>query len=123
MMKLGRFDIDLGMRRLRLDGQSVRLGSRAFDILAVIVSANGRLVTRDELMKAVWPGIIVEEGNIDVHLSALRKALGADRDLIVTVSGRGYQLAQPRMPEAPEQPRAMSALKRGRRRRSTTRFS
>jgi predicted ATPase/DNA-binding winged helix-turn-helix (wHTH) protein len=111
MMKLGRFDIDLGMRRLRLDGQCVRLGSRAFDILAVIVSANGRLVTRDELMKAVWPGIIVEEGNIDVHLSALRKALGADRDLIVTVSGRGYQLAQPRMPEAPEQPRAMSALK------------
>ncbi|KAH0444538.1 hypothetical protein KCU90_g831, partial [Aureobasidium melanogenum] len=111
MMKLGRFDIDLGMRRLRLDGQSVRLGSRAFDILAVLVSANGRLVTRDELMKAVWPGIIVEEGNIDVHLSALRKALGADRDLIVTVPGRGYQLAQPQMPEAPEQPRGMSALK------------
>ena len=72
MMKLGRFDIDLGMRRLRLDGQSVRLGSRAFDILAVIVSANGRLVTRDELMKAVWPGIIVEEALFQ-KISLLRK--------------------------------------------------
>jgi predicted ATPase/DNA-binding winged helix-turn-helix (wHTH) protein len=111
MMKLGRFEIDLVMRRLRLDGEYVRLGSRAFDILAVIVSAHGRLVTRDELMKAVWPGIIVEEGNIDVHLSALRKALGADRDLIVTVPGRGYQLAQPPIPSAPEQPRAMSTMK------------
>jgi predicted ATPase/DNA-binding winged helix-turn-helix (wHTH) protein len=111
IMKLGRFDIDLGMRRLQLDGQLVRLGSRAFDILAVIVSAGGRLVTRDELMNAVWPGIIVEEGNIDVHMSALRKVLGANRDLIVTVPGRGYQLARPQIQSAPDQPRSPATVK------------
>ncbi|MGQ7935887.1 winged helix-turn-helix domain-containing protein [Paraburkholderia sp. D1E] len=80
---------------MQLDGQLVCLGSSAFDILAVIVCAGGRPVTRDELMNAVWPGVIVEEGNIDVHMSALRKVLGANRDLIVTVPGRGYQLARP----------------------------
>lgn len=94
MMELGRFELDLGMRRLLRDGEAVRVGSRAFDILAAIAAAGGRLVTRDELMKTVWPGSIVEEGNIDVNLSALRKALGPDRDLIITVPGRGYQLAQ-----------------------------
>jgi predicted ATPase/DNA-binding winged helix-turn-helix (wHTH) protein len=110
-MKLGRFDIDLGTRRLQLDGQRVRLGSRAFDILAVVIAADGRLVMRDELMSAVWPGMIVEEGNIDVHMSALRKALGADRDLIVTVSGRGYQLAQPQITSTPDQPRSVATLR------------
>lgn len=109
-MKLGHFDIDLGMRRLQLDGQTVRLGSRAFDILAALVLAGGRLVTRNELMDAVWPGIIVEEGNIDVHMSALSKALGANRDLIVTVPGRGYQCAHAQIISTQEQAPAESSL-------------
>ncbi|ANB76391.1 hypothetical protein AYM40_29600 [Paraburkholderia phytofirmans OLGA172] len=50
-------------------------------------------MTKDELIRHVWPDTIVEENNLQVHLSALRKALGADRDLIVTLTGRGYQLA------------------------------
>jgi DNA-binding winged helix-turn-helix (wHTH) protein len=99
------------MRRLQLDGQLVRLGSRAFDIPAVLVTAGGRLVTRDELMNAVWPGIIVEEGNIDVHMSALRKVLGANQDFIVTVPGRGYQLARPQIQSAWEQPRSPAMAK------------
>jgi DNA-binding winged-HTH domains len=94
MIELGRFQIDLEMRTLWQDGEVVRLGSRAFDILAVVTSAAGRLVTKDELMNAVWPETIVEENNIHVHLSALRKILGPDRGLILTVPGRGYKLLQ-----------------------------
>jgi DNA-binding winged helix-turn-helix (wHTH) protein len=57
----------------------VPIGSRAFDILAQLAAAGGRLVTKDELMRAVWPkAVVVEENNIQVHLSALRKALGDD---------------------------------------------
>ncbi|MFP3562797.1 winged helix-turn-helix domain-containing protein [Paraburkholderia sp. SIMBA_030] len=94
MIELGRFQLDLKMRTLQRNSETVQLGSRAFDILAAVASANGRLVTKDELMKTVWPDTIVEENNIQVHLSALRKVLGPDRDLILTVPGRGYQLRQ-----------------------------
>jgi predicted ATPase/DNA-binding winged helix-turn-helix (wHTH) protein len=92
VMGLGRFQVDLGTRELRQDGVAIPVGSRAFDILAVLVLAGGRLVTKDELLSAVWPQTIVEENNIHVHLSALRKVLGPDRNLVVTVPGRGYQL-------------------------------
>ncbi|WP_144149014.1 ATP-binding protein [Paraburkholderia sp. BCC1884] len=102
MIELGRFQIDLEMRTLQRDGEPVHVGSRAFDILAVVVSAGGRLVTKDELMNAVWPQTIVEENNIQVHLSALRKILGADRNLILTVPGRGYQLVTRQPKTTPE---------------------
>ncbi len=104
MIELGRFKIDLEMRTLWQDEEVVRLGSRAFDILAVVASADGRLVTKDELMNAVWPETIVEENNIQVHLSALRKILGPDRDLILTVPGRGYQLMRRQKKTLPEEP-------------------
>jgi predicted ATPase/DNA-binding winged helix-turn-helix (wHTH) protein len=91
------------MRTLWQDGEVLHLGSRAFEILAVIASAGGRLVTKDELMNAVWPETIVEENNIQVHLSALRKILGPDRDLILTVPGRGYQLTQRQKQSLPGQ--------------------
>ncbi|MGF6852407.1 putative ATPase [Paraburkholderia sp. CI3] len=94
MIDLGRFQIDLEMRTLHQSGTLVPVGSRAFDILAVLVSAAGRLVTKDELLDSVWPKTVVEENNIQVHLSALRKILGEDRNLIVTIPGRGYQLRQ-----------------------------
>ena len=94
VIRLGQFEIDLGMRTLRQSGAHIPLGSRAFDILAVLVSAAGRLVTKDELLDTVWPKTVVAENNIQVHLSALRKVLGDDRDLIVTIPGRGYQLRQ-----------------------------
>ncbi|WP_250862618.1 winged helix-turn-helix domain-containing protein, partial [Caballeronia sp. INML3] len=60
----------------------------------VLAKAEGRLVTKDELMSAVWPRTVVEENNIQVHLSSLRKNLGSDRDIIVTVPGRGYRLTR-----------------------------
>ncbi|WP_321888233.1 ATP-binding protein [Paraburkholderia bannensis] len=92
VIQVGHCELDLGARALRRDGAVVELGSRAFDVLATIAQAAGRIVSKGELMEAVWPDTIVEENNIHVQLSAIRKALGADRKLILTVSGRGYQL-------------------------------
>ncbi len=79
-------------RRLLLEiDQPVPLGARAFDVLVALVQARGRLVTKDEIMTRVWPGAVVEENNLQVQISALRKALGEDRDFIRTDSGRGYR--------------------------------
>ncbi|MEX3676639.1 winged helix-turn-helix domain-containing protein [Paraburkholderia sp. BR14320] len=95
VIQIGECDVDLGVRALRRGGRVVELGSRAFELLATIALAGGRIVSKDELMDAVWPDTIVEENNIHVQLSAIRKALGPDRKLIVTVPGRGYQLVSP----------------------------
>ena len=64
----------------------------------MLVSRHGHLVTKDELKDEVWPGVIVEENNIQVHISALRKVLGTDGDpkrYLVTVPGRGYRFVAP----------------------------
>jgi TolB-like protein/class 3 adenylate cyclase len=106
-ISFGRFRLDLARRELRRDETLVRLGSRALDILCVLASAGGRVVTKDELMERVWAGVVVEEHNIQVHISALRKVLAEDRDAeswIVTVPGRGYRLLR-----APEPPAADNA--------------
>jgi TolB-like protein len=94
-VSIGRFRLDLDRRELKLDGASVPLGGRALEILFVLASAKGELVSKDELMRRVWPGIVVEENNIQVHVSALRKALGevtGGQRHILTVPGRGYRL-------------------------------
>src|ERR1700710_959934 len=80
MRQIGRFELDPDTRTLRCGTERVRIGSRAFDILALLATARGRVVTKDELIQYVWPDTIVEENTLQVHLSALRKALGADRD-------------------------------------------
>jgi DNA-binding winged helix-turn-helix (wHTH) protein len=67
------------------------LGTRAFDLLLVLLEANGSLVTKEELLSRVWPGVFVAEENLKVHISTLRKALGEDRDFIRTEFGRGYR--------------------------------
>ena len=92
---VGRFRLDLVRRELLRDGAPVQLGSRAFDLLCVLAAANGNVVSKDELMRRVWPGVIVEENNIQVHVSALRKALDEGRSgetYLITVPGRGYRL-------------------------------
>jgi predicted ATPase/DNA-binding winged helix-turn-helix (wHTH) protein len=88
----GRLEIDLCRRELRADGVVVPMGVRAFDCLDALIRSAGRLVTKDELMGAVWPDTRVEPNTLQVHISALRNALGPDRDLVRTVSGRGYRL-------------------------------
>lgn len=86
------WEIDLVRRELRSRGVSVPVGSRAFEILEVLVRSGGELVGKYRLMEQVWPGAIVEENTLQFHISAIRKVLGPDRDLLKTVSGRGYRL-------------------------------
>jgi len=90
-VEFGRFQLLPHRRELRADGLALDLGSRAFDVLMVLIEARGALVTKDEIMARVWPDTVVEENNLVVQISALRKAFGEDRDLIRTVSGRGYR--------------------------------
>jgi DNA-binding winged helix-turn-helix (wHTH) protein len=90
-VEFGRFRLLPHRRELRADGVAVELGSRAFDVLLVLTEARGALVTKDEILSRVWPDTVVEENNLVVQISTLRKALGADRDFIQTVSGRGYR--------------------------------
>src|SRR6516165_10493928 len=89
----GAWEIDAGRRELRSAGLPVPLSGRAFDILEVLVRSAGELVKKDELMAAVWPGMIVEENTLQSHISALRKAFGGGREILKTSSGRGYRLA------------------------------
>ncbi len=79
-------------RQLLQDGEHVHLGPRALSILTVLAEANGEIVTKDELMQAVWPDVTVEENALQVHVTALRKALGEDADLLQTLRGIGYRL-------------------------------
>jgi TolB-like protein len=91
----GAFMLDLGRRELSRDGAPVPLKNRAFDILCVLASAQGEIVTKDELLGRVWTGIFVEENNLQVHISALRKALDEGHggtSHVLTVPGRGYRL-------------------------------
>ncbi len=90
-LQFGRFQVLLRQRQLVADGVPVELGTRAFDLLLVLLEADGSLVTKDELFSRVWPGIFVAEENLKVQISSLRKALGEARDLIRTEFGRGYR--------------------------------
>jgi DNA-binding winged helix-turn-helix (wHTH) protein len=90
----GRFRLDLGRRELWRDETLMHLGSRVLDVLCVLVSAKGEVVTKDDLMARVWSGLVVEEANIHVHVSTLRKALDEGtrgQSHVVTVPGRGYR--------------------------------
>jgi DNA-binding winged helix-turn-helix (wHTH) protein len=107
-VRFDRFRFDLRRRRLLHDSEPVEVGGRALDVLCLLVSAGGAVVSKDELMTRLWPGRAVAENNLHVHISALRKALdecsGGD-SYIVTVPGRGYRLAhlsgfQPPRPSA-----------------------
>ena len=86
------WEIDLARRELRSRGALVPLGSRTFEIIEVLVQSGGELVNKYDLMGRVWPGAIVEENTLQFHISVARKAFGADRGLLKTVSGRGYRL-------------------------------
>src|SRR6202163_351388 len=88
----GRFLVLPRRRELLADGQPVKLGGRAFDVLMALIEARGAVLSKDALMTRVWPDLIVEENNLQAQIVMLRKAFGAERELIRTVFGRGYQL-------------------------------
>ncbi len=74
--RFGPFLLDVEDRRLTRDGEPVTLGGRALDVLIALLDAGGRLVTKDQLLDRVWSGLEVEENNLQVQVSALRRALG-----------------------------------------------
>jgi len=85
-------------RQLLVDGAPAALGARAFDLLVALIERHERIVDKDELFKAVWPGLVVEENNLQVQVSSLRKLLGPNT--IATVPGRGYRFVAPLAAEA-----------------------
>src|ERR1700757_1109020 len=93
IIEFGHFSILPHRRQLLAEGQPIRLGGRAFDLLLALIEAPGAVVGKNELVSRIWPGRIVEENRLQNEIWALRKALGAARDLIQTVSGQGYQFA------------------------------
>lgn len=91
--RFGRFELRPSERLLLADGETVTLGSRAYDLLVCLVDHRDEVLPKDRLMALVWPGRVVEENNLAVHVSALRKLLGPGS--IGTVSGRGYRFTLP----------------------------
>lgn len=92
-IRFDRFELQPRARRLLRAGEPVRLGARAFDLLALLVAERERTLSRDELLERVWPGVVVEPNNLDVQVWALRRAIGTEA--IVTIPGRGYRFTLP----------------------------
>jgi len=88
-LRFGRAEMRQSERKLLLDGQPVALGARAFDVLTLLIAHRDRVVGKNELLEAVWPGLVVEENNLQVQISTLRKFLGASA--ITTIPGLGYR--------------------------------
>jgi DNA-binding winged helix-turn-helix (wHTH) protein len=91
IIQFGHFSILPHRRELHAAGRPIRLGGRAFDVLMALIEASGAIVSKDELLSRAWQGRIVDENRLASEISALRKAFGADRELVRTVTGRGYQ--------------------------------
>ncbi len=85
----GRIRLDCPARTLVIEGHAAKLGGRAFDLLEALVARGDRVVPKQELLDVVWPGLVVEENNLHVHVVTLRKLLGPQS--IATVQGRGYR--------------------------------
>ena len=88
-----RFELRPAEYRLLVDGRPATLGGRALDLLLVLAARPAELHTKAELLERVWPGLVVEEGNLRVQINTLRRLLG--EDAIATVPGRGYRFSAP----------------------------
>src|SRR5271167_2242370 len=84
--RFGVVEVQPAERSLLIDGNSAELGGRAFDVLLALIESRGRIVTKDELLAYAWPGLVVEENNLQQQISTLRKLLG--QQAIATVAGR-----------------------------------
>lgn len=108
VFEFGNFRLDPGQARLTRDGVPLVLAPKAFSLLLLLVERAGQLVEKEELLKSIWPDSVVEEANLTVHISALRKALaGAGTEggsPIETISKRGYRFTAPVTLIEPEQP-------------------
>jgi TolB-like protein/DNA-binding winged helix-turn-helix (wHTH) protein len=107
LIEFGPFRLDPARRQLSRGEEPIVLSSRAFDILALLVAHRDRVVTKDEIMAAVWRGTIVEENNLAVQISALRRALADSGDaapVILTIPGQGYRFVGRIAPAPPPPP-------------------
>lgn len=102
MTEIPTLEIDPTSRVVRINGTPVAIGARAFDVLVHLQAHADRVVTKQELLETVWGGLAVEEGNLSVQISTLRKLLGAKA--IATIPGVGYKLAVGAAPPAPTGP-------------------
>jgi DNA-binding winged helix-turn-helix (wHTH) protein len=100
----GRFQVLPDRREVLADGQPIKLGGRAFDVLMALIEARGGVVNRNALMARVWPDRVIEENSLAAQIAALRASFGAERELIRTVSGRGYQSVHWRDPHSVGEP-------------------
>src|ERR1700738_3728698 len=94
----GPFGLSITERLLEKGGEPVQIGSRALDILIALVERPAEVVSKKELISKVWPDLLVDEGSLRFHVSALRKALGqgqSDTRYVTNVSGRGYCFVAP----------------------------
>ena len=91
LYRFDEFELLPSRRTFARNGVPVPLSSKTFEVLAYLVANPGRVVTKDELLKAVWPEAFVEEGNLSQQIFILRKALADRSGCIVTIPGRGYQ--------------------------------
>ena len=92
--EFGPFRVDAGTRQLLREGRALALAPKAFDLLCYLLAHSQRLLSKEELLKGVWPRGFVEEGNLSHNIFLLRKALGESPEehrYIVTVPGRGYK--------------------------------
>jgi DNA-binding response OmpR family regulator len=89
IFRFGVFELQAQERRLLAYGKEIILGARTLDLLLMLVANAGRLVAKEKIFAQLWPNVVVEENNLHVHISVLRKILGADS--IATVSGKGYR--------------------------------
>jgi DNA-binding winged helix-turn-helix (wHTH) protein/TolB-like protein/tetratricopeptide (TPR) repeat protein len=113
VFEFGEFRLDVVRRLLSRAGAPVPLTTKAFDVLAVLVQNAGAIVTKDQLLDAVWPDCSVEESNLTVAVSILRKTLGEhpqEHRYIVTVPGRGYRFVAPVRAVEPEDTPALIAV-------------
>lgn len=113
---LGPFALDPRTMTLEREGEMARVPMKTVEVLHALLVRRGEIVTKDELLKAVWPDSIVEEGNLTVHVALLRKVLGADAP-IETIPKRGYRLlAEPASPTPRTEPQrqARESVLRGR---------
>ena len=104
VIRFGRFRVLPRARKLLVDGRPVELGSRAFDLLMVLIRSPGILLTKNEIVSRVWPDVVVEENNLKVQMSALRKVLNRigtsskhSTGVAMCLSARSPQLQSSRM--------------------------
>jgi predicted ATPase/DNA-binding winged helix-turn-helix (wHTH) protein len=104
IIRFGAFSLIPAQRQLLRDGVPVPMGARAMDLLLHLTAQPGAVIIKQALMKAVWPGRIVEENNLTVNMTALRRALGEQAEgqpMIQTVTGRGYAFVGTMLADAP----------------------